>query len=185
LALAAEYRDYTTGAHTQRVGRTAGLMAEALGFPPARVAMIADAAPLHDIGKLAVPDHILLKPGPLDDAELVVMRGHVSAGAEMLRGSRSPVLLVAQEIVSYHHERWDGHGYLEGLAGDSIPISARITAVADTFDATTHERPYHQPVAIGEALAEIRRQAGHQFDPRLAARSWRLTTPACSRETRT
>ncbi|MGH2893478.1 MAG: HD domain-containing phosphohydrolase [Solirubrobacteraceae bacterium] len=167
LALAAEYRDYTTGAHTHRVGRTARLMAEELGLPSAMVDMMADAAPLHDIGKLAVPDSILLKPGPLDDAERTLMRTHVRAGAEILRGSRSPVLLVAREVVSYHHERWDGTGYIAELSGDTIPVSGRITALADTFDAMTHDRPYHQAVSVNQALTEIRCQSGQQFDPAL------------------
>ena len=165
LALAAEYRDYTTGTHTQRVGRTARLMAEELGLPSAMVEMMADAAPLHDIGKLAVPDSILLKPGPLNDQERALMRTHVRAGAEILRGSRAPVLVVAREIVSYHHERWDGTGYVAELRGDTIPVSGRITALADTFDAMTHERPYHTAVSVDEALSEIEGQSGRQFDP--------------------
>jgi putative two-component system response regulator len=167
LALAAEYRDYTTGTHTQRVGRTARMIAEQLGLPGDMAEMLGDAAPLHDIGKLAIPDSILLKPGPLTDVEREVMRAHVRAGSEILRGSRSPVLLVAREIVSYHHERWDGTGYVAELEGDTIPLSGRITALADTFDAMTHDRPYHRAVAVDDALGEIEGQAGRQFDPTL------------------
>jgi putative two-component system response regulator len=169
LALAAEYRDYATGAHTQRVGRTAGLLADELGLSRAIVEIIGDAAPLHDIGKLAVPDSILLKPGPLDEAECDVMRTHVRAGAEILRGSRSPLLRVAQEVVTYHHERWDGTGYVAELSGDAIPLSARITALADTFDAMTHDRPYHHGATVEHALDEIAPQAGRQFDPALVS----------------
>ncbi len=174
LALAAEFRDYATGAHTQRVGRTAGLLAEELGLPEEMVELISDAAPLHDIGKLAVPDSILLKPGGLDDAERDVMRAHVRAGAEILRGSRSPLLRIAREIVTYHHERWDGTGYAAELRGEAIPLSARITALADTFDAMTHDRPYHHGATVKDTLAAIAPQAGRQFDPALVPAFMRL-----------
>jgi putative two-component system response regulator len=169
LALAAEYRDYTTGAHTQRVGRTTRLLAQELGLPEEMVDILSDAAPLHDIGKLAMPDSILLKPGPLDQAEREIMRTHVRAGVEILRGSRSPVLRIAKELIAYHHERWDGSGYIAELSGDAIPLSGHITALADTFDAMTHDRPYRRAATVDHTLGEISRQAGHQFDPALVS----------------
>lgn len=174
LALAAEYRDYSTGAHTQRVGHTARLLAQELELPDEFVEMLGDAAPLHDIGKLAIPDAILLKPGPLTADEAAIMKSHVDAGAAILRASHAPVLRLATELVAYHHERWDGSGYTARLANGAIPLSARITALADTFDAMTHDRPYQEATPPDEVLHEVQRQAGHQFDPALVDAFMRL-----------
>ena len=142
LALAAEYRDDETHQHTERVGSTAASLAEQLGLTDDEVALIRLAAPLHDVGKLAVPDGILLKPGKLTTDEFRKMQAHVPAGASLLAGSSSRVLQLAAEIALTHHERWDGTGYPNKLQGEAIPISGRIVAVADVFDALTHARPY-------------------------------------------
>ena len=142
LALVAEYRDDDTFHHTRRVARTAYFLATQLGLDSNSASLIRQAAPLHDIGKLAVSDAILLKPGRLDRDEMRQVRGHVAAGAEILAGSHSEVLRVAEEIALTHHEWWDGSGYPAGTAGEAIPLSGRIVALADVFDALTHARPY-------------------------------------------
>ena len=165
LALAAEYRDDETFEHTARVGHTAALLAAALGFSESEVQVIRDAAPLHDIGKLAVSDTVLLKPGKLTGEEVEHMRRHAATGATILSGSSSEVLQVAEEIARSHHEWWDGTGYPVGLRGDDIPLCARIVALADVFDALTHKRPYKPAWTVEEAVAEIRRLRGLQFDP--------------------
>lgn len=165
LALAAEFRDDDTQQHAQRIGRTAGLLARRLGVPEATTELIRRAAPLHDIGKIAVPDAILLKPGPLTEQEFEVVRGHARIGAEMLSGSRSTVIRMAETIAMTHHERWDGHGYPHGLVKDDIPLAGRIVAVADVFDALAHPRPYKPAWPLDEVVAEIEAQAGRHFDP--------------------
>jgi PAS domain S-box-containing protein len=165
LALAAEYRDDQTYAHTQRVGRTASLLAAKLGLDPAWSALIRHAAPLHDVGKVGIPDSILLKPAKLSPAEFDVVRGHAAAGARILGSSRSALLKLAEEIAASHHEWWDGSGYPSGAAGDEIPLSGRIVAVADVFDALTHERPYKQAWTVSDSVVEMRRLSGSQFDP--------------------
>jgi putative two-component system response regulator len=163
LALTAEFRDDETHQHTQRVGRTAHLLAETLA--PADAEMIGLAAPLHDIGKVGIPDAILLKPSKLTAAEFDRMKQHAEIGKRLLEGSTSPILRAGEQIASTHHERWDGLGYPLGLARDEIPISGRLTAVADVFDALTHERPYKRAVSREDAVAEILASAGTQFDP--------------------
>jgi putative two-component system response regulator len=168
LAAAAEYRDDDTHLHTQRVGRTAALIAHALDLPEPAVATIRDAAPLHDIGKIGLPDHILLKPGRLTPDERTAMQRHVEIGVRILAPARSPVLRAAADIARAHHEHWDGNGYLAGLHGEDIPLAARITAVADVFDALTHQRPYKPAWPLDRALATIAQGAGRQFDPRAA-----------------
>jgi len=167
LALAAEYRDDDTGLHTRRVGLTAARIAEALGLPTDHVALILCAAPLHDVGKIGISDTILLKPGKLTDEEFATMRQHTVIGAGILSGSTSLWLQLAEEIAISHHERWDGKGYPNGLSGEDIPLVGRIVAVADVFDALTHERPYKKAWPVGEALAEIESQVGKQFDERV------------------
>jgi putative two-component system response regulator len=165
LALAAEYRDDDTHQHAQRIGRTAALLAAGFGLSGRAVERVRLAAPLHDIGKLAIPDAILLKPGKLTVEEFTVIKTHTLIGARILGGSRSGLLRAAAEIAHSHHEHWDGGGYPSGLAGDAIPLAGRLVAVADVFDALVHRRPYKQPWPIEEAAAEIMSQSGQHFDP--------------------
>ena len=167
LAFAAEYRDEGTYLHTERVGHTAAVLAESIGLPAARIELIRLAAPLHDIGKVAVPDPVLLKPGRLDTRERGLMRSHTAIGGKILAGSRSAVLRLAEEIALTHHERWDGSGYPRGLAGEEIPLSGRLVAIADAFDALTHTRPYKEAWHVDQAVAEIVAGSGSQFDPAL------------------
>ena len=167
LAVAAEYRDDSTGEHTRRVGRNAAAIAYVLGWPEDELQLLYSAARLHDVGKIGIRDAILLKPGKLVAEEFERMRIHTTIGARILSAGQSRLLRMAEEIALAHHERWDGRGYPFGLAGDSIPLSARIVAVADVLDALTHERPYKRAWPIADAMAEIQRQRGHQFDPRV------------------
>lgn len=164
LAVAAEFRDDMTGEHAKRVGRLAALIAERMGQPEAVVALLARAAPLHDIGKIGIRDAILLKPGPLTKEEFELMKRHTQIGGQILADSKVQVLQMAREIALTHHERWDGRGY-EGLEGQEIPISGRITALADAFDAMTHDRHYRKAIPVAQALEEICEESGRQFDP--------------------
>jgi len=166
LALAAEYRDDNTGEHTKRVGHTSAEIAKAMGWTDAQVELIRRAAPLHDLGKIAVSDSILLKPGGLTPEEFAQMKTHINVGAKMLSGGRFPLMQLAEEIALTHHEHWDGNGYLR-LSEEAIPLSGRIVTVADVFDALIFERPYKKAWPIDDALEEIKRQSGHQFDPRV------------------
>jgi len=166
LALAAEYRDDDTGQHTKRVGHMSAQIAKALSLPPAEVELIRRAAPLHDVGKIAIPDAILLKPGRLTHEEFAHMKTHTTLGAKMLSGGRFPLLHMAKEIALTHHEHWSGKGYM-GLQEESIPIAGRIVTIADVFDALTNERPYKKAWPRDEAIAEIQRQSELQFDPRV------------------
>jgi PAS domain S-box-containing protein len=167
LALAAEYRDDETHEHTQRIGRAATLLAARLGWSKADIDVLGDAAPLHDVGKLAVSDSVLLKPGKLTANEFEHVQRHAEIGAALLSGSDFQVLQVAEEIARAHHEWWDGSGYPLGLEGDEIPLAARIVAVVDVFDALTHRRPYKSAWPVPAAVAEIHRLRGVQFDPRV------------------
>ena len=164
LAMAAEFRDDETGHHTQRVGRLSALMAEVLRLNDQQVELIGAAAPLHDVGKIGVPDHILLKPGRLDAEEWEIMKSHTVTGARLLSQSVSPVLQLGEKIALTHHERWDGTGY-RGLSGTDIPLSGRIVAVADAFDAMTHDRAYKSAIFSEEATEEIVAGADTQFCP--------------------
>ena len=166
LARAAEFRDDNTGQHTERVGQMAALLAKQIGLPDSQVALIRRAAPLHDVGKIGVPDSILLKLGKLTDEEFDLVKTHTTIGARILSGSRFPILRLAEEIAYNHHERWDGFGYA-GIAGNAIPLAGRIVAVVDVFDALTQKRPYKAAWPVGEAIAEIDRQRAKQFDPTL------------------
>ncbi|MGV3617099.1 MAG: HD domain-containing phosphohydrolase [Fimbriimonas sp.] len=167
LAMAAEFRDDQTGEHTQRVGTLSSRIAEALRQPRAFVDAIASAALLHDLGKIGVPDSVLLKPGRLTPAEFSHIRAHPDIGASILTGCTEPVLAMAREIALTHHERWDGNGYPQGLVAEEIPLSGRIVAVADAYDAMTSTRPYKAAVPPEAAIAEIERSAGNHFDPRV------------------
>jgi hypothetical protein len=165
LAVAAEYRDDETGEHTRRVGQLSARIASALGFPDDLVALIRQVAPLHDVGKIGVPDAVLLKPGELTMRERELINAHTIVGASVLQREGYALLELAAEIALSHHEHWDGHGYPLGRAGEAIPIAGRIIAVADVFDALTHQRPYKRAWTEGEAVAEICSQRGRQFDP--------------------
>jgi PAS domain S-box-containing protein/putative nucleotidyltransferase with HDIG domain len=167
LAAAAEFRDDDTGQHTRRVGDLSFAIAERLGLPAAELELIRLAAPLHDVGKIAIPDSVLGKPGKLTADELSQMKTHTTVGARMLTGSGFALLDVAGQIALTHHERWDGTGYPAGLAGDEIPLAGRIVAVADVFDALTHARPYKVAWSVSDATAEMRTQSGRQFDPQV------------------
>ncbi len=174
LALAAEYRDDITFEHTTRVGHVAVHIARKLGLGDDFISLLRQAAPLHDIGKLAVSDDVLLKPEVLTSNEIIEMRAHAVCGAELLAGSHSDVLQMAEEIALTHHEWWNGTGYPGGLTGDEIPISGRIVALADVFDALTHSRPYKKPWTLDEALHEINYLSGRQFDPMVVAAFFNL-----------
>jgi putative two-component system response regulator len=165
LGMAAEFRDDATGQHTRRVGKAAALVASALNLPDDYVDVIGRAAPLHDVGKIAIPDRILLKPGPLDVPELEVMRTHTTVGARLLESSNSPLLKLAGEIALTHHERWIGDGYPRGLRGADIPLAGRIVAVVDFFDALTHDRPYRKKYPADQVLAMMQPERGRHFDP--------------------
>jgi cyclic di-GMP phosphodiesterase len=165
LALAAEYRDDDTHRHTERVGALAAMLAEELRLPAELVQRIRHAAPLHDVGKIGLPDAILLKRGRLTEQERALMQTHTTIGANILADSQFPVLRLGHEIALTHHERWDGAGYPSRLAGDDISRPGRITAVADVFDALTHARPYKPAWGLEQAVTEIVAGAGSQFDP--------------------
>lgn len=183
LALAAEYRDDETREHTQRVGQAARLLALEIGRDPADAEILAQVAPLHDLGKIGIPDAILLKPGRLDDAEFVAMKEHAAIGAQIMSGTNSPLFRMAAEIALCHHERWDAGGYPNGLGDQAIPLGGRIVALVDAFDAITHERPYKRPWPVKDALDEIRRCRGSQFDPDIVDAFLRLDHTALSHVT--
>lgn len=167
LAQAAEFRDDDTGQHTQRVASTASLIARRLGMEDSRVELLRRAAPLHDVGKIGIPDAILLKPGKLTAEEFQAMKGHTLIGARLLDQGRSEFVQTAALIALTHHERWDGSGYPQGTSGEDIPIEGRIVAIADVFDALTNERPYKKAWPVEDAIAEITNQKGRHFDPNL------------------
>ena len=167
MAVVAELRDDSTGAHSYRVGRLASLLAKENGCDEETIFMIDIAARLHDIGKVGIPDGILLKPAKLNAAEREVMKTHTTIGAEVLANSNIAHMQTAEEIARFHHEWWDGTGYPSGLAGENIPIAARITALADVFDALAHKRPYKEAWPLDSTLTEIMALKGRQFDPKL------------------
>jgi putative nucleotidyltransferase with HDIG domain len=165
LALAAEYRDDNTREHTERVGALAARLAAGVGLDEVDVGLVRRAAPLHDLGKIAIPDSILLKPGKLTEEEYEVVKTHAVLGARVLEDGGSPLLETAAQIARSHHERWDGDGYPDGLTRDDIPIAGRIVHVADVFDVLVHERPYRDSFSWEQAAGEIRDGSGSQFDP--------------------
>ena len=165
LAMVTELRDDDTRRHPVRVGELASRIALMMGVDDETAELLRLAAPLHDIGKLGITDRVLLKRGELTDDEFELGKFHVSIGAELLSGSRSPVLRLAEEIALTHHERWDGTGYLAGLKDDEIPLSGRITAVADVFDVLIHRRAHKEPWLVAQAIEEIAGGAGSRFDP--------------------
>ena len=165
LATAAEYRDDDTGHHTFRVGQMSARIAVKLGWDASQVALLEMAARLHDVGKIGIPDAILLKPGKFTPQEFELMKSHAQIGAGILSGGHSAVILMAESIAGSHHERWDGNGYPNRLAGEDIPLEGRIVSVADVFDALTSDRPYKTAWTRQAALEEIQSKAGSQFDP--------------------
>lgn len=165
LALAMEYRDNDTGEHTLRVARYSRLIAEQLALPPRLCRDIYLAAPLHDVGKVAIPDNILLKPGKLDAAEMAVIRTHAEIGGRILADSHCELIQLGAVIAIAHHERWDGSGYPRGLKGTAIPVAARVVTVADVFDALTTKRPYKDAMPLSAARDYLSQKRGYEFDP--------------------
>lgn len=166
LSRAAEFRDPETGAHLLRMSHYAQLIAARMGLPEQEQELLLEASPMHDIGKVGIPDAILLKPGRLEETEFVVMKRHATIGHEILAGSSSRLMQAAAEIALTHHEKFDGSGYPNGLSGDDIPLFGRIVAVADVFDALTSERPYKKPWPPEKARELLCEASGHHFDPR-------------------
>ena len=167
LSRAAEYRDNETGLHVVRMSKVSQLIALAAGMPKAQAELLLIAAPMHDVGKLGIPDQILLKPGRLNPQEWEVMKTHARIGAEIIGQHDSALLRLAALVALTHHEKWDGSGYPQGLAGEAIPLEGRIVAIADVFDALTSVRPYKRAWSFDEATAYMRAQSGISFDPRL------------------
>jgi len=166
LSRAAEYRDPETGAHIQRMAHFSQLIARGMGLSQLDQDLLLEAAPLHDIGKVGIPDNILLKPGKLDADEFTIMKQHAMYGYELLHGSASRVLQAGAAIARGHHEKFDGSGYPDGLRGEAIPLFSRIVAVADVFDALTSERPYKKAWEVEAAIDFLNAGAGAHFDPR-------------------
>lgn len=165
LVLAAEYKDEDMGDHIVRISRYSALLAEKLGLPAEEVQNLLYAAPMHDVGKIGIPDSILLKPGKLTDEEFDLMKMHTTIGAKIFANSKSAILQLAEQIALSHHEKWNGKGYPHGLSGDDIPMAARIIGLVDTFDALTFKRPYKDPYPVEVALEIIRKERGLHFDP--------------------
>jgi methanogenic corrinoid protein MtbC1 len=165
LSMAVEFRDEDTGAHIERIGRFSVLLAEHIGMDAEFCERLRHAAPLHDVGKVAIPDAILLKPGPLTPEERAIVETHAEEGHRLVRGSSSSILDMAATIALSHQEKWDGSGYPRGLKGEAIPIEGRIVAVADVFDALTSDRVYRKAFSIEEGVQMMREQRGRHFDP--------------------
>ena len=168
LGRAAEYKDNETGLHVIRMGHYVRLIAEALDVGEEWADLIFNAAPMHDVGKIGIPDKILLKPGKLDPDEWVVMKSHAPMGAEILSGGKSGLMKMSESIAMTHHEKWDGSGYPEGLKEENIPLEGRIVAVADVFDALTSERPYKKAWSVEKSVVLIEEESGKHFDPQVA-----------------
>ena len=167
LVLAAEYKDRDTAAHIERIGHYSGVLGKALGMSPSALQVLRHASEMHDVGKMGIPDSILLKPGPLNDAEWAVMRSHTTLGARILDGSPSELLKLGRLIALTHHERWDGSGYPAGLAGEKIPLEGRICAVADVFDALTNDRHYRDALTNLTVYGMMESEKERHFDPRV------------------
>ena len=167
LGDAGHYNDSDTGVHIWRMAAYARALATACGWDSAQATLLEQAAPMHDTGKVGIPDAILRKPGKLDAEEWKVMKTHCQIGYDILSRSDAPVFQLAAEVAMHHHEKWDGSGYPDGLEADAIPESARIVALADVFDALTMKRPYKEPWPIDKVLATLRESAGSHFEPNL------------------
>ena len=167
LGMAAEYKDNETGLHVIRMSHFSRIIALEAGFNAEEADELLHAAPMHDVGKIGIPDAILQKPGKLDDAEWEIMQKHPEIGAQIIGEHDASMLKMAHRIALGHHEKWDGSGYPAGLAGNAIPIEARIVAIADVFDALTSVRPYKKAWSVEDAVALIREQSGRHFDPDL------------------
>ena len=167
LGRAAEYRDNETGNHIMRMSHISALLAKSIGMNKADCELMLHASPMHDIGKIGIPDHILLKPGKLESEEWEIMKTHAAIGANILDGDNSDLMQWAREIALTHHEKWDGSGYPQGLSGEAIPLNGRIAALADVFDALTSERPYKKAWTIDASVGLIKKNSGTHFDPRL------------------
>ena len=169
LSMAAEYKDDDTGVHLLRMSGYTELVARGVGFDEPRVQLLRQASVTHDIGKVGIPDSILMKPGKLDEEEWVVMRTHAEIGAHILSGSHVELLQMSERVALSHHEKWNGQGYPRSLAEGDIPIEGRIVAIADVFDALTSRRPYKEPFGIDESVDIIRQERGQHFDPAVVA----------------
>jgi len=167
LSRAAEYKDEGTGAHIRRISNYCDVLGRQMGLTEADLRVLVNSAPLHDLGKIGIPDAILLKPGKLTEDEFEIMKTHTTLGAEILAGSDDPYLQTGSVIALSHHERWDGKGYPKGLTGESIPLHGRIVAVADVFDALVSKRPYKDPMPFAKAVSIVRDGSGSQFDARI------------------
>lgn len=167
LGMAAEYKDNETGLHVIRMSHFSKILALAAGFSEAAAEELLNAAPMHDIGKIGIPDAVLRKPGKLDEQEWAVMRQHVDIGARIIGEHASGLLRTAQRIALSHHEKWDGTGYPNGLSGEDIPLEGRIVAIADVFDALTSVRPYKAAWSVEDAVGLLREESGKHFDPQL------------------
>jgi len=169
LGRASEYRDNETGQHILRVSRTAVLLATHMGWNEDECETLLHATPMHDVGKIGIPDKILLKPGKLDKEEWEVMKTHTTIGGHILDDDNSDLLILGKEIALTHHERWDGTGYPEGLSGENIPLSGRIVAIADVFDALISKRTYKDAWTVDKAAKLILESSGTHFDPKLTS----------------
>jgi putative two-component system response regulator len=178
LGRAAEYRDNETGMHVLRMSHIARLLALAVEMSEADADLLLQVAPMHDVGKLGIPDRILLKPGKLTPDEWEIMKQHAAIGAEIIGDHPSELMQAARMIALRHHERWDGSGYPDGLQGEAIPAMARIVAVADVFDALLSARPYKTPWTVAATVEEIKAQSGRHFEPRVVTALLQLL-PEC------
>ena len=169
LARASEYRDDQSGEHVWRVSQLSAQIATEMGLEKPRVEMLLRASRLHDVGKIAIPDGILMKPSRLTEQEFEVIKTHTTVGAKLLSGGQSPLMKLAETIALTHHERFDGRGYPHGLSGEEIPLESRIVAVADTLDAITHDRVHQRAASLADAVKEIEKESGKQFDPEVVA----------------
>jgi len=165
LSKAAEYRDDDTGNHVFRVGMYSAEIGKQLGIEPHNIKKLFYAAPMHDVGKIGIPDNILLKPGKLTEEEWEIMKQHSLMGVKILEGSSSEIINMAEIIARGHHEKWNGKGYPDGKKGNNIPIFCRIVAIADVFDALTTARPYKTPFSIEKSFAILKEERGEHFDP--------------------